>query len=83
MKMLPWLMEGVNVTEHLPLASSAQLRAEKLPEPGGLIVKLTNPVGVTGRPPSVSATVAVHVVGTPRPSPVGVQDRLVVVLRDR
>jgi hypothetical protein len=49
--------------------------------PGPLEPKLTVPVGVLAVPPSVSETVAVHVVGPPTATGSGVQLRLVEVER--
>jgi hypothetical protein len=48
------------VTEHLPVESSVQLSALKVPTP--VLLKLTMPLGVLLVPMSVSLTVAVQVV---------------------
>jgi hypothetical protein len=50
------------VTEHEPAASEHEA-AENVPDPP--LDHPTVPEGVTATPPSVSATVAVHVVATP------------------
>src|SRR2546425_420390 len=63
----------------LPLPKSVQLVALKVPAP--LLLKLTVPVGVLFVPTSVSATVAVQVVGCPTTTDGGVQLTPVLVER--
>jgi hypothetical protein len=77
---VPVEVPAVNVTEQVP-AASVQLVGLNVPIPTGATVKPTVPAGTEDPAPSMSATVAVHVVDPPTLTEEGLHATVVEVLR--